>query len=70
MTLEDETGFVNLVIWERVFREHETIAKTASLLGVTGKLQSDSGTTHLVAEELWLPELGAAPHETRSRDFH
>jgi hypothetical protein len=53
-----------------LFRNHETLAKTASLLGVTGKLQSDSGTTHLVAEELWLPELEGEPHETRSRDFH
>jgi len=70
MTLEDETGFVNLVIWERVFRNHETLAKTASLLGVTGNLQSDSGTTHLVAEELWLPKLEGEPCETRSRDFH
>ncbi|MDZ4860722.1 MAG: error-prone DNA polymerase [Candidatus Hydrogenedentes bacterium] len=70
MTLEDETGFVNIVVWEKVYRQFELIAKTASFLGVTGKLQAQSGVTHLVAEKLWKPELDNAPCETRSRDFH
>lgn len=70
MTLEDETGFVNLVIWEKVFKKHEIIAKTQSFLGVTGKLQNQSGVTHLVVEALWIPEHIAHPDNTRSRDFH
>ena len=43
MTLEDETGFVNVVVWKRVFDEHSVLARTASFLGVTGKLQCESG---------------------------
>jgi error-prone DNA polymerase len=70
MTLEDETGFVNIVVWERVFQEYKLIAKTAPFLGVTGKLQVQSGVTHLVAEDLWIPEMSLAPREVRSRDFH
>jgi error-prone DNA polymerase len=70
MTLEDETGFVNLVIWEKVFEEYELIAKTQSFLGVTGKLQVQSGVAHLVAEKLWAPDVSLYPRETRSRDFH
>ena len=69
MTLEDETGFVNLVVWEKVFKRYQTIAKTASLLGVSGKLQSQSGVVHLVAERLWIPQLSLHPQETKSRDF-
>ncbi|NUM56139.1 MAG: error-prone DNA polymerase [Candidatus Hydrogenedentes bacterium] len=70
MTLEDETGFVNLVIWEKTFQKYELLAKTESFLGATGKLQVQSGVSHLVVEKLWRPEVDEAPCETRSRDFH
>jgi error-prone DNA polymerase len=70
MTLEDEAGFVNVVIWERVFQKYRLLAKTASFLGVTGKLQVQSGVVHLVAEKLWAPRVRLKPGKTRSRDFH
>jgi error-prone DNA polymerase len=69
MTLEDETGFVNLVVWERVFEQYATVAKTTSFLGVTGKLQVEDGVVHLVAENLWVPRITNAPATSSSRDF-
>jgi error-prone DNA polymerase len=71
-TLEDETGFVNVVVWRQVFEKHELIGKTASLLGVRGKLQVESGVTHLVAETLYVPDLGVAGSDATppSRNFH
>lgn len=70
MTLEDETGFVNLVIWERVFEAYSLLARTAHWLGVSGTIQSQDGVVHLVADELWVPEGIAAPEHLGSRDFH
>ncbi|MDG2038903.1 MAG: OB-fold nucleic acid binding domain-containing protein, partial [Ilumatobacter sp.] len=70
MTLEDETGFVNVVIWKTVFDQHVLIAKTASFLGVTGKIQKADGVVHLVADTLWHPELPRRPDTIASRDFH
>jgi len=70
MTLEDETGFLNAVVWENVFQRYAVIAKTVSFLGITGKLQSEDGVVHLVAEELWEPRLALNPAATQSRDFH
>ncbi len=70
MTLEDETGFVNLVVWERVFDEHTILAKTALVLGVTGKIQRTDGVVHLIADKLWDPQVRLSPEGTRSRDFH
>jgi len=70
MTLEDETGFVNLVLWENVFERYPVLARTALLLGVTGKLQAKDGVVHLVAEELWQPALSGQPALLKSRDFH
>ncbi|MHC4549367.1 MAG: error-prone DNA polymerase [Planctomycetota bacterium] len=70
MTLEDETGFVNVVLWTRVFERHQVLAKTEAFLGVTGKLQVEDGVVHLIANRLWRPDLSRRPPPTRSRDFH
>jgi error-prone DNA polymerase len=70
MTLEDETGFVNAVVWESVFQRHSVLAKTVNFLGITGKLQVEDNVIHLVAEELWQPKLKLEPAAARSRDFH
>ena len=70
MTLEDETGFVNLVIWEKVFQRYAVLAKILSCLGVTGKLQVADGVVHLVVETLWRPQLYSSPDGLKSRDFH
>ena len=70
MTLEDETGFVNLVVWRDVYERFEAIAKTSAVLEVTGKLQSEHGVVHLIAEQLSVPRLAALGEVPRSRDFH
>ena len=70
MTLEDETGFVNVVVWEKVYRKHELLVKTASFLGVSGTIQAEAGVLHLIAHKLWIPKLDAGPATPRSRDFH
>ncbi len=70
MTLEDETGFVNVVVWSRIFEKHAALIKTRNFLGVTGKLQLRDGVTHLVAESFWLPRVGAGLQGAKSRDFH
>ncbi len=70
MTLEDETGFVNLVVWRDVFERHETIAKTAAVLEVDGELQSEHGVVHLIAERLREPDVKGLGEVPRSRDFH
>jgi error-prone DNA polymerase len=70
MTLEDETGFVNLVIWSQKFSEYALLIKTTTFLGATGKVQAESGVVHLVVDELWKPRLALEPSKVRSRDFH
>ena len=70
MTLEDETGFVNVVVWSQVYEEHRVLVKTAEFLGVTGKLQVQEGVVHLIAENFWRPKLEVRPPSAGSRDFH
>ncbi len=70
MTLEDETGFVNLVVWQQVFAEYAAIIRTTSLLGVTGRLQIQENVVHLIAERVWVPQLSRPVMMVESRDFH
>lgn len=70
MTLEDETGFVNLVVWQQVFAEYAHVIRTTSLLGVTGRLQVQEGIVHLIAERVWVPQLSRPVVDVESRDFH
>ncbi len=70
MTLEDETGFVNVICWKQVFDAHAVVGKTEAFLGVTGRLQIEGGVINLIAESLWRPDLGTSPASGGSRDFH
>jgi error-prone DNA polymerase len=69
ITLEDETGTVNLIVWERVWSRARRVANGSRLLEVRGKLQKESGVIHVVASGLFdrTPLLGAVV--TQSRDF-
>ncbi len=69
MTLEDESGFVNLVVWSKVFERYAVLVKTAYLLGVSGTMQVKDGVAHVIAERFWVPRLDEKPEKVRSRDF-
>jgi error-prone DNA polymerase len=60
VTLEDEFGIANLVVWPRVFETYRRIVMGSRLLGVAGKVQRDQPASgepglviHIVAERLW-----------------
>ena len=54
LTLEDETGVANVVVWPKVFEQYRSVVMGARLLLVRGKIQrapdSEGRVTHLVAE--------------------
>jgi error-prone DNA polymerase len=70
VTLEDETGYLNLVVWERLAQRDRRALLGAKLLGVVGVVQKESGVLHVIAEQLvdYSELLGTLV--TRSRDFH
>ncbi|MBN1836049.1 MAG: error-prone DNA polymerase [Spirochaetales bacterium] len=70
MTLEDESGFVNCVVWARVFEKYRAVILSNSVLGVEGVLQCQEGIVHLVVESCWKPRLSRSPADAESRDFH
>ena len=60
MTVEDETGVANLVLWPDVFERLRPVAMGARMVLARGKVQTAEGVTHLVVEQLedWTPMLG------------
>jgi error-prone DNA polymerase len=52
MTLEDETGVANIIVWPKVFERLRAIVLGARFVAVTGKLQSEQGVIHIVAKRM------------------
>lgn len=69
ITLEDESGFVNLVIRRQTFEEHRNLILSSSFLGVSGRVERGDGLLHLIVESCFPPELSVAPAPVESRDF-
>jgi error-prone DNA polymerase len=70
LTLEDEHGFMNVVVWNNVFDRYQRVVRTARMLGVRGTVQSIEGVVHLVAESIYVPDVDLAALSHKSRDFH
>jgi error-prone DNA polymerase len=70
VTIEDESGYLNLVVWERLAKSQRSILLGATLLGVKGHVQKEGEVVHVVANRLYDHSalLGSLP--TQSRDFH
>ncbi len=52
ITLEDEAGVANLVIWPKLFEHFRPVIMSARLLVVHGRVQSDGRVIHVVADRL------------------
>ncbi|WP_130618028.1 error-prone DNA polymerase [Dyella amyloliquefaciens] len=70
ITLEDEFGPINVVVWSHVAERQRQIYLEARLMGVDGRWEQVDGVSHLIAQRLidLSPLLGAL--DSRSRDFH
>lgn len=70
LTLEDESGWLNVIVWRQIAETQRRTLLESSLLGIQGELQSAEGVTHLIAHRLvdLSPMLNGL--DNRSRDFH
>jgi len=69
LTLEDETGFVNTVIWPRLFEKQRAEILTATVLAVDGVVETDGDVHHLIASRVYDFSFLAENLQSRSRDF-
>jgi error-prone DNA polymerase len=69
MTLEDETGTVNVVVWQNVAQRQRSIMLGARLLGVSGVIEREETVVHLVAGHLEDHSRLIGRLDAPSRDF-
>ncbi|MFB2603967.1 OB-fold nucleic acid binding domain-containing protein, partial [Rhizobium phaseoli] len=67
MTLEDETGVANAIVWNAMFDKYRAVVMGARLVKIRGRLQSHSGVIHTVVEHIedMTPALGILQREAR-----
>ncbi len=83
ITIEDETGIANLIVWPDVFERFRKAGLSAGLLGVQGRVQREGIVIHVPAQKLFdlTPLLGRLDADARPsagersitidcRDFH
>jgi error-prone DNA polymerase len=69
LTIEDETGCVNAVIWPRLFEKQRAEILGSNLLAIDGVLETDGEVHHLIADRVHDFSQLAAGLSSRSRDF-
>jgi len=67
MTLEDEAGVANVIVWPKAFERLRAIVIGARFVAVAGKLQNEAGVIHIIAERMedLTPMLGQLSAEGR-----
>jgi error-prone DNA polymerase len=70
VTMEDETGYVNLIVWNRVAVEQRAALLESRLLEVHGKLQREGDVQHVIAQRLTNLSALLGDLVVASRNFH
>jgi error-prone DNA polymerase len=52
ITLEDETGVVNIVVWPKIFARNRRVVMTAQFLEVRGRIEREGLVIHVIADQL------------------
>ncbi len=67
ITIEDETGPANLVVWPSLFERRRRIVLGSSMMAINGRVQREGEVAHLVAQQLF--DLSGELAELTDRDL-
>ncbi|HVA27461.1 MAG TPA: DNA polymerase III subunit alpha [Candidatus Baltobacteraceae bacterium] len=70
LTLEDETGLVNVIVRPDVYEKYRRVIRTSSTLVIAGRLQKEQGAIDLLAAEIWAFNDGGITEGVHSHNFH
>ena len=70
VTMEDETGYVNLIVWNRVAEEQRAALLESRLLEVQGQVQREGDVQHVIARRLTNLSAMLGDLTVASRNFH
>ena len=52
ITIEDETGIANLVVWQKVFEYYRRVILSSSMIAIRGRVQREGEVVHLAAHRI------------------
>ncbi len=67
ITLEDETGIANIILWQRRFEAQRRVVMGSAMIGVKGRMQKEGEVIHVVADRL--EDLTPLLHRVGAMDF-
>jgi error-prone DNA polymerase len=70
LTLEDETGLVNVIVRPDVYERYRRTIRTEAILVIEGKLQKESGCIDLLAKRVWGFDGSGITKGVHSHNFH
>ena len=70
LTLEDETGMVNVVVTPDRFERHAVLISTSPLLLIRGVLQVEEHVVNVRAKQFRALQLGGGEQHAKGRDYH
>jgi error-prone DNA polymerase len=70
LTLEDETGLVNVIVNPKVYERNRRLIRASTALVIEGTLQKDQGTLDIIAKRFWPLETGDTIAGVHARNFH
>lgn len=70
VTLEDETGTSQLIVWPKVLQKYRNAVLASQLMVATGRLQVEQGVAHLITQQIEDRSFLLGSLATSSRDFH
>jgi error-prone DNA polymerase len=70
LTLEDETGLVNVIVNPKVYERNRRVIRASLALVIEGTLQKDQGTLNIIAKRFWPLDTGDTIVGVHARNFH
>jgi error-prone DNA polymerase len=70
LTLEDETGLINVIVNPTVYERNRRTIRSSPALVVEGTLQREQGCIDILAKRFWTLETGSAVAGVRAHNFH
>ncbi|HEY5256790.1 MAG TPA: error-prone DNA polymerase, partial [Candidatus Baltobacteraceae bacterium] len=70
LTVEDETGLVNVIVRPDVYERYRRTIRTSSTLIIEGRLQKESGCVDLLAQRVWAFDGEGITDGVRAHNFH
>ena len=70
LTIEDETGLVNVIVRPDIYEEYRRVIRTSNMLVIEGVLQKEQGTIDLLARAAWAFNDEGVVDGVRAHNFH